>query len=173
MCAGLWQHHGTDFLSQGDLLSPGLQELFSVGRRVSADCLQQACYAKFKYQEHLSNVINLQQGSIASEQCMPVFLTLATHHSAPERGFGTGSPLFCMLWSLCGWPAVALPFGHCAQGLPLAVQLVGLPGTDWQLLQTAEWLSSVLGSVCPAPRAIASHDGELASFAEMELHNDI
>jgi aspartyl-tRNA(Asn)/glutamyl-tRNA(Gln) amidotransferase subunit A len=56
----------------------------------------------------------------------------------------TGSPAFNSPWSLLGLPTVSFPIGLSADGLPLAVQLVGGAGSDLELLQTAEWCESAV-----------------------------
>ncbi|MET8450639.1 amidase family protein [Streptomyces sp. NPDC005209] len=43
-------------------------------------------------------------------------------------------------WNLTGWPAMAVPFGTLPSGAPCAVQLVGRPGTEEDLLTLAEQL---------------------------------
>jgi amidase len=43
-------------------------------------------------------------------------------------------------WNLTGWPAMAVPFGALPSGAPCAVQLVGRPGTEAELLALAEEL---------------------------------
>uniref|UniRef100_UPI000AADAE55 amidase family protein n=1 Tax=Streptomyces scabiei TaxID=1930 RepID=UPI000AADAE55 len=40
-------------------------------------------------------------------------------------------------WNLTGWPAMSVPFGTLPSGTPCAVQLVGLPGSEPQLLEVA------------------------------------
>ncbi|MEH0653952.1 amidase family protein [Streptomyces scabiei] len=40
-------------------------------------------------------------------------------------------------WNLTGWPAMSVPFGTLPSGAPCAVQLVGLPGSEPQLLEVA------------------------------------
>lgn len=40
-------------------------------------------------------------------------------------------------WNLTGWPAVSVPFGTLPSGAPCAVQLVGRPGSELELLAVA------------------------------------
>ncbi|WP_328505518.1 amidase [Streptomyces sp. NBC_00391] len=40
-------------------------------------------------------------------------------------------------WNLTGWPAMSVPFGTLASGVPCAVQLVGRPGSELELLEVA------------------------------------
>ncbi|QQM39355.1 amidase [Streptomyces liliifuscus] len=46
-------------------------------------------------------------------------------------------------WNLTGWPAVAVPFGTLASGVPGAVQLVGRPGSEAVLLELAGQLEEL------------------------------
>ncbi|WOT39667.1 amidase [Streptomyces coeruleorubidus] len=43
-------------------------------------------------------------------------------------------------WNLTGWPAMSVPCGTLPSGAPCAVQLVGRPGTEYQLLEMAQQL---------------------------------
>ncbi|MFE7957086.1 MULTISPECIES: amidase [unclassified Streptomyces] len=43
-------------------------------------------------------------------------------------------------WNLTGWPAATVPLGTLPSGAPCAVQLVGRPGTEAELLELAEQL---------------------------------
>src|SRR5262249_19807416 len=64
--------------------------------------------------------------------------------TAPKGLGATGDPVFCVLWTLLGMPAVALPPLRGANGLPLGVQLVGRRNFDGRLLRTARWLTAKL-----------------------------
>jgi aspartyl-tRNA(Asn)/glutamyl-tRNA(Gln) amidotransferase subunit A len=63
-------------------------------------------------------------------------LTPATTSPAPGRET-TGDPRFNAPWSYCGLPTVSIPCGLSADGLPLAVQLIGRPLDDLRLLAIA------------------------------------
>jgi len=65
--------------------------------------------------------------------------------TAPKGLAATGDPVFCVLWTLLGMPAVTLPLMQGANGLPLGVQLVGRRNFDARLLRTARWLERKLG----------------------------
>ena len=60
--------------------------------------------------------------------------------TAPKGLGATGDPVFCVLWTLLGMPAVTLPLMRGANGQPLGVQLVGRRNFDARLLRTARWL---------------------------------
>lgn len=46
-------------------------------------------------------------------------------------------------WNLTGWPAMSVPFGTLPSGAPSAVQLVGRPGSEAQLLGLAEQIEKL------------------------------
>ena len=65
----------------------------------------------------------------------------------------TGDPAFNSPWSFLGLPAVSFPIGLSPDGLPLALQLVGIgPGVDLDLLETASWCEDVVRRA-PSSRA--------------------
>ncbi|MEG3627977.1 amidase [Streptomyces poriticola] len=71
--------------------------------------------------------------------------------SAPwhERGWlrnvaaNTAYSPFTPPWNLTGWPAMSVPFGTLPSGAPCAVQLVGLPGSEAELMGLAEQLETL------------------------------
>ncbi|MFZ5557628.1 MAG: amidase [Pseudomonadota bacterium] len=73
-------------------------------------------------------------------------LTPATTGTAPRFEDGTGDPVFCTPWTLCGVPALTLPLLQGENGLPLGVQLVGPRMDDARLLRTARWLDASVRS---------------------------
>ena len=73
---------------------------------------------------------------------------------APESLDSTGDPAFNAPWTMFGTPAITLPGGNAVNGLPLGLQLVGMPGADEALLDVAEWCEQALG-VAPPPPAFA------------------
>jgi Asp-tRNA(Asn)/Glu-tRNA(Gln) amidotransferase A subunit family amidase len=64
---------------------------------------------------------------------------------APRLGGGTGDPTLCAPWSYAGVPAISIPSGLDADGLPLAVQLVGARDGLEPLLGAAAWCEHLLG----------------------------
>jgi aspartyl-tRNA(Asn)/glutamyl-tRNA(Gln) amidotransferase subunit A len=77
---------------------------------------------------------------------------------APLRGFGydhagTDYDLISLthFWDWTGWPAVALPAGVGAAGLPVGVSLIGAAGTDVPLAELGIALQEALGVPEPPP----------------------
>jgi Asp-tRNA(Asn)/Glu-tRNA(Gln) amidotransferase A subunit family amidase len=71
-------------------------------------------------------------------------LTPSAASAAPASLASTGNPVFNRAWTLFGVPCVTLPFGRAANGLPLAVQLVGAFDQDMVLLEWAKWTARCL-----------------------------
>lgn len=65
---------------------------------------------------------------------------------APLFEDGTGDPVCCVIWTLCGLPCISLPLLQGAHGLPIGVQLVGAAQADDRLLRTCRWLLGQLGN---------------------------
>jgi aspartyl-tRNA(Asn)/glutamyl-tRNA(Gln) amidotransferase subunit A len=74
----------------------------------------------------------------------------ATAGPAPDRT-STGDPSFNAAWSGTGLPAIALPSGLGAEGLPLATQLVGAAFDEARLLAAARWVEAAVGFTAAPP----------------------
>jgi Asp-tRNA(Asn)/Glu-tRNA(Gln) amidotransferase A subunit family amidase len=71
-------------------------------------------------------------------------LTPAAPGEAPEGIGWTGDAACNSLWTALHLPCVAVPAGVGPGGLPLGVQVVGLPGGDAAALAWAEWVRAAL-----------------------------
>jgi aspartyl-tRNA(Asn)/glutamyl-tRNA(Gln) amidotransferase subunit A len=65
--------------------------------------------------------------------------------SPPPDAATTGDPAFNSPWSYVGFPSVSIPSAWTPDGLPLAVQLVGAPWSEAELLAVAAWCEDKLG----------------------------
>jgi aspartyl-tRNA(Asn)/glutamyl-tRNA(Gln) amidotransferase subunit A len=81
-----------------------------------------------------------------------VLLTPATPGPAPDTST-TGDPVFNSPWSYTGLPTVSFLAGWTADGLPLAVQLIGKPWREDELLAAAAWCEAALSVECREPVA--------------------
>jgi Asp-tRNA(Asn)/Glu-tRNA(Gln) amidotransferase A subunit family amidase len=68
----------------------------------------------------------------------------STENTAPGLET-TGKPLCQAPWSLSGVPAVSIPCGLAADGMPAGLQLIGRPHQDFALLRVAAWCEQCLG----------------------------
>lgn len=71
-------------------------------------------------------------------------LTPSATGEAPLGLESTGNTAMNRLWTLLYAPCVTVPAGVGPAGMPLGVQLVGLPGSDARTLAAARWIESVL-----------------------------
>jgi aspartyl-tRNA(Asn)/glutamyl-tRNA(Gln) amidotransferase subunit A len=69
---------------------------------------------------------------------LQALITPATVGTAPEPST-TGDPALNSPWSFTLLPTVSFPIGRAADGLPVAVQMVGSVMLDFELLREAEW----------------------------------
>jgi aspartyl-tRNA(Asn)/glutamyl-tRNA(Gln) amidotransferase subunit A len=85
----------------------------------------------------------LKADILACFQDVDALLTPATIGPAPDAAT-TGDPAFNSPWSYTGLPTVSLPVSRDKEGLPLAIQLVGPPWSEAELLVSAAWCETVL-----------------------------
>jgi aspartyl-tRNA(Asn)/glutamyl-tRNA(Gln) amidotransferase subunit A len=81
---------------------------------------------------------------LAAEQA-DVLLTPSTPSAALPDITNTGNPMFQGPWTSCGLPAITVPSGLAASGLPLGIQLVASPNAEARLLSAARWCEMTLG----------------------------
>jgi aspartyl-tRNA(Asn)/glutamyl-tRNA(Gln) amidotransferase subunit A len=74
----------------------------------------------------------------------------ATTTAAPDPST-TGDPAFNSPWSYTGLPVVSFPVGFSPEGLPLAVQLVGVAGAEAELFRAAAWCEDSLAFAIGEP----------------------
>ena len=114
-------------------LSEKLRQQIEQGQQVTA----------FDYQRALARIAPIHESFLELfQQRYDAILTPAAPGPAPQGLTATGDPSFCTLWTLCGMPAISLPLLQSANGLPIAVQLVGPRYGDARLLRTAQWLAT-------------------------------
>ena len=63
-------------------------------------------------------------------------------------------PSNCILANLLGLPAVTIPCGTTADGLPIGIQLISSRYKDIELLSNAHTLYELLGMPCSAPTIV-------------------
>jgi len=73
-----------------------------------------------------------------------VLMTPSTPTPALPDLTNTGNPLFQGPWTSSGLPAISIPSGLAASGLPLGIQLIAAPFAEARLLAAAHWCEGVL-----------------------------
>lgn len=115
-------------------LSPQLQELLRTG-------------AEVEEREYRGALIRRDSSRRALERLLGptgVIIGPGAQGPAPERSAGTGSPDLSRPWQLLGLPVVAVPGARTTTGMPLGLQLVGLPGSEPRLLALGRRLEKLL-----------------------------
>jgi Asp-tRNA(Asn)/Glu-tRNA(Gln) amidotransferase A subunit family amidase len=107
------------------------------GQEISAEELAALLPRRVALRSRLADAMT--QAGIDLWVCPP------TTGTAPEGLANTGSPLMNLPWTFAGMPAVTLPAGRAANGLPLGFQCVGRFMQDERLLAWAERIGAVVG----------------------------
>ncbi len=95
------------------------------------------------YEESLRCVRECRAALAAVFEGIDALVVPSAPGEAPDIA-GTGDPVFNRAWSALGGPAITVPAGTGPSGLPLGVQIVGLPGQDGPALVCAAWVEAVL-----------------------------
>lgn len=116
-------------------LSSEMNRLIDEGLLISDSAYHAALESRTRLRGELGEFMNRYDAVIS----------LPARGEAPVTLAHTGDPVFCTIWTLCGAPAITLPSGLGAHGLPLGLQLVGGYLEDARLLQVAQWCSLQIG----------------------------
>jgi Asp-tRNA(Asn)/Glu-tRNA(Gln) amidotransferase A subunit family amidase len=91
------------------------------------------------YRKALAQRSELCRLFASAAECGDAFVTLCSQGPAPI-GMPVGDPVFSDVPSNTLSPAIAIPL-LAVGGMPLGVQLIGLPNGDYELARQARWLS--------------------------------
>ncbi|MFB6887918.1 amidase [Kitasatospora sp. NPDC056327] len=128
--------HAEWFDRFGGLYRPETVAAVRHGRAVARSAYEAALRARSAFRERLA-----EQRRRAG---VDLLLAPSATGPAPFGLDGTGSAVMSLPWSCAGLPALSLPAGVTAEGLPLGLQVVGEAGADERLLALAAVLERVL-----------------------------
>ena len=134
---------GRDFAARPDDFSPKVRSSVEWGMMTPGTAYVQA-------QRHRSA---FRREVVGLARRFDALLTPTTPAPAPRDLTTTGDASFQAPWTTAGLPAVSLPSGLSASGLPLGVQLVAAPFTESRLLLASSWCERVLGVSLSPPEA--------------------
>jgi Asp-tRNA(Asn)/Glu-tRNA(Gln) amidotransferase A subunit family amidase len=128
-------YHEPQFARHGQDYGKGIAELVTVGLRRRGVEYVAANRRRLAFREAVTPLLMAHDALLSP-----------TAPGAAPAGLGwTGDASLCAPWSSAGVPAITLPTGLAASGLPLALQLVQAPGASARLLGAAAWCEGVIG----------------------------
>jgi Asp-tRNA(Asn)/Glu-tRNA(Gln) amidotransferase A subunit family amidase len=137
--AAAW--HAPLFATHAAEYPPKIREALEGGRAIGAVDYLAAQEARRAFRRDMASLTGAYDA----------LLTPTVGAPAPKGLGSTGDPYFCAPWSFAGLPAIALPSGVDAGGLPLSIQLVGAAFGEARLLSAAGWCERVIGFAAAPP----------------------
>jgi Asp-tRNA(Asn)/Glu-tRNA(Gln) amidotransferase A subunit family amidase len=131
--------HRSWFEKYEHLYAPKTAQLIRQGVGISEDEWAAALQERRRFQDDLHSLMEVD--------AIDLWITPATPAAAPRGLDSTGDPVMNLPWTQAGLPALTLPAGSSAEGLPLGVQLVARPSNDEMLLEWASGLEPILGAL--------------------------
>ena len=125
--APMWAAHAAEY-------PPRIREAIELGRAIGALDYLAAMELRRRFRGEMAPIA----------ASVDALLSPTAPAAAPAGLASTGDPFFCAPWSAAGMPAVALPSGLDAAGLPLSIQLIGSAFDEARLVQAAAWCERAL-----------------------------
>ena len=125
--------------SAADSLSPQLRQLLEHGRTIDGTDVRAALFRRDRSLHTLAELLGRDGVVIGPAALGP----------APAGLAATGSPVLSRPWQLLGLPVVVVPGARTITGLPLGLQIIGLPGHENAMLDLGVRLESVLRALPP------------------------
>ncbi len=121
--------HEKNIKDSPDSYAPGIRAAIESGMLIPAVTYVQAQRLKSRFREELNE----------TAKRFDALLTPSTPTPPQPDLSNTGDPKFQVPWTLAGLPAISLPSGVSAQGLPMGVQLISSRFSEGWLLAVAQW----------------------------------
>jgi len=128
---------------QEKLVSPIMKDLIRHGQQITVETYQEALDRQSQLARQLDQLF---------EAGTDLILNLSTAGIAPKKEVVQEPPDNCLIWTLCGVPAISVPAFTGPQKLPFGAQLVGRRYNDYDLLRFVHLLHSLkLAPEAPHP----------------------
>ena len=124
------QQHARWFETYRDLYRPRTAALILEGREVPDEVVEEARDLQKLLREEVVHIMDVHD--------IDLWIAPAAPGPAPEGLNSTGDPIMNLPWTFLGLPAVTVPAGTAANGLPLGLQMVGAWMMDEEMLAWAE-----------------------------------
>lgn len=109
------------------LISPVMYEIVETGRKISLDEYKEALAMQDKLQHFIDGIFGEYD----------ILIALSTAGTAPEFGTAIDPPDTCLIWTMCGLPAMNIPM-FIEKGLPFGIQIIGRKYSDYKLVSFAK-----------------------------------
>ncbi|MBI4539757.1 MAG: amidase [Gemmatimonadetes bacterium] len=130
--------HAAWFERFGELYHPRTAALIERGRGVSDEELSEAVRGRERLRRELALLMD--------DQGLDAWISPAARGAAPRGLDSTGDPVMNLPWTYCGVPALAVPAGLNADGLPVGVQITARWYQDETLLAWGAGIDRALRS---------------------------
>ena len=121
-------------LAQPEALSQPFINLLTTGRGIREE----------EYQGALMRIKAARRKFLALLERFDAVLGPAALGAAPRGIDATGSPVLSRPWQAMGMPALSIPGLRSRSGMPLGLQLIGLPGREPKLFEIGERIEAAL-----------------------------
>src|SRR5436305_1725330 len=135
--AEMAQVHADWFASYETLYRPLTVTAIHDGQKVGAEALQTARAGQA--------ALGVELEVLMARHGIDLWLSPAAPGPAPQGITTTGNSIMNLPWTYTGMPAITLPAGHAANGLPLGLQITGAALADENLVSWAQQLAESLG----------------------------
>jgi aspartyl-tRNA(Asn)/glutamyl-tRNA(Gln) amidotransferase subunit A len=140
MAADAAQYHRPTFLAQPDRFGPNIAQLIRTGEKVSPAAYQEAVEHQQSFRRDLQTLAAAYDGLLAPATVTPA--------PTPET---TGDPRFNSPWSFAGFPVASILCSLADDGLPCGLQFIGVPRSDLQIIELAQWCEKQLAFTAEPP----------------------
>ena len=135
--AEMAQVHAEWFASYETLYRPLTAKAIRDGQKVGAGELQTARAGRA--------VLRAELEALMAQHRIDLWVSPAAPGPAPEGITTTGNSIMNLPWTYTGMPAITLPAGRAANGLPLGLQITGAALADEELVSSAQQLAESVG----------------------------
>jgi Asp-tRNA(Asn)/Glu-tRNA(Gln) amidotransferase A subunit family amidase len=135
--AEMAQVHAEWFASYETLYRPLTVKAIRDGQKVGAGELQTARVGRA--------VLRVELEALMAQHGIDLWVSPAAPGPAPEGITTTGNSIMNLPWTYTGMPAITLPAGRAANGLPLGLQITGAALADEELVSSAQQLAESVG----------------------------